>query len=121
MTASPAAPSPSRRASASTAGAVVLAYLREQIAVLRSYDPLVRIDAPDAVHKMRVTARRIRSVLQGYRRVLDRSATAELVADLRWLGAELAPARDGEVLAAHIDAAVDALPDDEVLGPVASR
>jgi CHAD domain-containing protein len=39
--------------------------------------------------------------------------------DLRWLGAELAPARDGEVLAAHIDAAVDALPDDEVLGPVA--
>ena len=102
-----------------TAGAVVLAYLREQIAVLRAHDPLVRLDAPDAVHKTRVSARRIRSVLQGYRRVLDRSATAELVADLRWLGAELAPARDGEVLAAHIDAAVDALPDDEVLGPVA--
>ena len=109
---------PGKRA---TAGAVVLAYLREQIAVLRAHDPLVRLDAPDAVHKTRVSARRIRSVLQGYRRILDRSATAELVADLRWLGAELAPARDGEVLAAHIAAAVDALPDDEVLGPVAAQ
>jgi CHAD domain-containing protein len=112
-----AEPAPSGKRA--TAGAVVLAYLREQIAVLRAHDPLVRLDAPDAVHKTRVSARRIRSVLQGYRRILDRSATAELVADLRWLGAELAPARDGEVLAAHIDAAVDALPDDEVLGPVA--
>ena len=104
---------PGKRA---TAGAVVLAYLREQIAILRAHDPLVRLDAPDAVHKTRVSARRIRSVLQGYRRILDRSATAELVADLRWLGAELAPARDGEVLAAHIDAAVDALPDDRCWG-----
>jgi CHAD domain-containing protein len=104
-----------------TAGAVVLAYLREQVAILRSQDPLVRIDAADAVHKSRVTARRIRSVLQGYRRVLDRSSTADLVADLRWLGAELAPARDGEVLAAHIAKALDALPDDEVLGPVAAQ
>ena len=112
-----AEPAPSGKRA--TAGSVVLAYLREQIAVLRAHDPLVRLDAPDAVHKTRVSARRIRSVLQGYRRILDRSATAELVADLRWLGAELAPARDGEVLAAHIDAAVDALPDDEVLGPVA--
>ena len=103
-----AEPAPSGKRA--TAGAVVLAYLREQIAVLRAHDPLVRLDAPDAVHKTRVSARRIRSVLQGYRRILDRSATAELVADLRWLGAELA---------AHIDAAVDALPDDEVLGPVA--
>jgi CHAD domain-containing protein len=104
-----------------TAGAVVLAYLREQVAILRSQDPLVRIDAADAVHKSRVTARRIRSVLQGYRRILDRSSTAELVADLRWLGAELAPARDGEVLASHIAKALDALPDDEVLGPVAAQ
>jgi inorganic triphosphatase YgiF len=105
----------------STAGAVVLAYLREQAAILRSYDPLVRMDATDAVHKMRVTARRIRSGLQGYRRVLDRDATRELVEDLRWLGAELAPARDSEVLAARITDAIHALPAEQVLGPVAAQ
>jgi CHAD domain-containing protein len=117
----PGSGEPDRAGKRSTAGAVVLAYLRDQVAVMRFQDPLVRIDAADAVHKTRVTARRIRSVLQGYRRILDRSSTAELVADLRWLGAELAPARDGEVLAAHIAEAVDALPDDEVLGPVAAQ
>jgi CHAD domain-containing protein len=100
---------------------VVLAYLRDQTAILRSYDPLVRMDAPDAVHKMRVTARRIRSVLQGYRRVLDREATRELVEDLRWLGTELAPARDGEVLAARITDAIHALPAELVLGPVTAQ
>ncbi len=105
----------------SSAGAVVLAYLRDQVAVLRSYDPLVRADTPDAVHKMRVTARRIRSVLQGYRRVLDRAATRELVADLRWLGGELAPARDAEVLVARITAAIRSLPEQQVLGPVAAQ
>ena len=117
----PSGAEPDRPGKRSSAGAVVLAYLRDQTATLRSYDPLVRIDAPDAVHKMRVTARRIRSELQGYRRILDRDATRELVEDLRWLGAELAPARDGEVLAARIAAAVHALPDEQVLGPVAAQ
>jgi CHAD domain-containing protein len=117
-------PSPTTRKRSekpSTAGPVVLAYLQEQVAILRSYDPLVRIDAPDAVHKMRVTARRIRSGLQGYRRILDREATDELVEDLRWLGAELSPARDSEVLAARITGAVHALPEEQVLGPVAAQ
>jgi CHAD domain-containing protein len=50
-----------------------------------------------------------------------RDATAPVMADLRWLGAELAPARDAEVLAARFTAAVDALPTQEVLGPVAGQ
>jgi CHAD domain-containing protein len=109
---------PGKRASA---GAVVLAYIQEQVGILRSFDPLVRLETPDAVHKMRVAARRLRSALQGHRRILDRDATAPLVADLRWLGAELAPARDAEVLAARFTAGVDALPRQEVLGPVAGQ
>jgi len=112
---------PDKPGKRSAAGAVVLAYLRDQTAVLRSYDPLVRMDAPDAVHRMRVTARRIRSGLQGYRRLLDREATSELVEDLRWLGTQLAPARDGEVLAARITDAIHALPPEQVLGPVAAQ
>lgn len=117
----PASDIPERPDDRATGGAVVLAYVYEQTGVLRSFDPLVRLDTPDAVHKMRVTARRLRSALQGHRRILDRDATAPVLADLRWLGAELAPARDAEVLAARFTAAVEALPTHEVLGPVAAQ
>jgi CHAD domain-containing protein len=117
----PSADAPEQPGKRAPAGVVVLAYVREQAHVLRSFDPLVRLDAPDSVHKMRVTARRLRSVLQGHRRILDRDATAALIADLRWLGAELAPARDAEVLMARFTAAVDALPAQEVLGPIAGQ
>jgi CHAD domain-containing protein len=117
----PSSDAPERPGKRATAGAVVLAYVHEQAGILRSFDPLVRLDTPDAVHKMRVTARRLRSALQGHRRILDRDATAPLVADLRWLGAELASARDAEVLAVRFTTAVDALPTPEVLGPVAAQ
>jgi CHAD domain-containing protein len=117
----PPSDSPEQPGKGAAAGVVVLAYVREQARVLRSLDPLVRLDAPDAVHKMRVTARRLRSALQGHRRIIDRDAAAALIADLRWLGAELAPARDAEVLSARFTAAVGALPTQEVLGPVAGQ
>jgi hypothetical protein len=42
----------------STAGDVVLAHVREQVEQVRSQDLPVRLDAPDAVHKMRVATRR---------------------------------------------------------------
>jgi CHAD domain-containing protein len=45
----------------SPAGAVVLAYLRGQVAAIRRYDPLVRVDEPDALHQMRVACRRART------------------------------------------------------------
>jgi CHAD domain-containing protein len=99
----------------------LLTYLTGQVEILRAHDPLVRLDAPDAVHTMRTTSRRIRSALQGFRGILDREATAQVVEDLRWLGGELGPARDAEVTAARFDAAVHALPDDLVLGPVAQE
>ena len=59
-------------------GEVVLAYLREQAEAIAWGDPAVRQDAPDAVHQMRVATRRMRSALQAYGRVIDRSATREL-------------------------------------------
>jgi hypothetical protein len=37
----------------SPAAEVVLAYLRDQVAAISRYDPLVRRDEPDAVHQMR--------------------------------------------------------------------
>jgi CHAD domain-containing protein len=101
-----------------SAGEAVLAYLRAQADQLRRYDPLVRRDTPDAVHQMRVSARRMRAALRAYRRVIDDAATRDLVEELRWLGQQLADARDSEVIAERLSRAVESLPEELVLGPV---
>lgn len=86
---------PGRR---STAGEVVLFYLRAQIAVLAAGDLAVRRDEPDSVHRMRVAARRARSTLQAYAPVLGgRKVTRALIEELGRLGGQLSAARDVEV------------------------
>ncbi|MGH3982237.1 MAG: CHAD domain-containing protein [Pseudonocardiaceae bacterium] len=112
-----ATPSP---ASARSAGEVVLAYLWAQVEQLRRYDPLVRQDAPDAVHQMRVAARRMRSALQAFGRVLDRDQTRELTEELKWVAGELGEARDAEVMAARFAAILAEFPDELKLGPVSA-
>jgi CHAD domain-containing protein len=79
----------------STAGQVVLAYMRDQVAAISRYDPLVRRNEPDAVHQMRVATRRARSALQAFGTIIDRDATRPLCAELKWLAAALGQARDG--------------------------
>ncbi|MFT4043467.1 MAG: CYTH and CHAD domain-containing protein [Gordonia sp. (in: high G+C Gram-positive bacteria)] len=64
---------------------------------LIAYDPLVRIDAHDAVHQMRVAARRLRSVLSGFPTVLDPARTAAVAGELKLLARILGEARDSEV------------------------
>jgi inorganic triphosphatase YgiF len=54
----------------SAAGDVVMAYIGTQAARLKALDPLVRENAPDSVHQMRVAARRLRSMLQAYPAIL---------------------------------------------------
>jgi CHAD domain-containing protein len=104
-----------------TAGEVVLAYLWEQAEAIRAADPLVRQEAPDSVHAMRVGSRRMRSALQSFRALLDRDATAGVVAELRWLAGQLGGARDTEVQEQRIGAAVAALPPELAMGPVAAE
>jgi CHAD domain-containing protein len=104
-----------------SAGEAVLAYLGAQAEQLRAQDPLVRRDALDAVHQMRVAARRMRSVLQAYGNVIDGEATRGLTDELKWLGGELAGARDSEVIEERLTSVLHALPDDAVLGPVAAQ
>lgn len=101
-----------------SAVAMVLDHLRAQARTLRRFDPLVRLDREDAVHQMRVAARRMRSVLQAFRRVLRRARTRALTDELRWLAGELAPARDTEVMHARLDELLVEVPDELVLGPV---
>lgn len=111
-------PEPGRSA---TLGAVLLHYVAAQAAAIRAGDPAVRRELPDAVHRMRVATRRMRSALQAYGSLLDGDAARRLTDELKWLAAVLGSARDLEVLEARILAAVAALPDELVLGPVAAQ
>ena len=121
-------PQPNGRAAAanrqhqpSSAGGVVLAYLREHAARLGSMDPQVRADEPDSVHQMRVATRRLRSTLQSFVDVVPRSGTEPILAELKWLAAVLGEARDAEVLATRLTQNVRAIPAEQVLGPVEAR
>jgi CHAD domain-containing protein len=102
----------------STVGAVVVAYLVEQANAIRAGDPAVRRELPDAIHQMRVATRRMRSALQAYSPVIDREATRQLGAELKWLASVLGAARDLEVLEARIGHGLAQLPGELVLGPV---
>jgi CHAD domain-containing protein len=103
------------------AGEFVLGALAGQVAALQAADVLLRTDQPDAVHQIRVAARRLRSTLSAFRSVLDRSATGPIRDELSWLGGQLAEARDAEVALEHLRAVAAAQPDELVLGPVGAR
>jgi CHAD domain-containing protein len=111
-------PSPQR---STPAGLVVLAYLRAHAAKLKSLDPMARRDEPDAVHQMRVATRRLRSTLRSFGYVFHREDTQRLAAELKWLGSVLGDARDGEVLAAHLQEGLSRTATEQVIGPIQAR
>ena len=112
---------PARGGGGAAAGDVVLAYVGEQADAIRVTDPLVRRNAPDSVHAMRVACLRMRSTMQSFRVVLERDRTDHLVDELRWLASQLGGARDLEVQEQRIGAAVSALPPELAMGPVAAQ
>ncbi|MFF0816956.1 CHAD domain-containing protein [Rhodococcus sp. NPDC003318] len=81
----------------------------------------VRADEPDAVHQMRVSARRLRSVLGTYRSLFPRDEAQPVRDELKWLGSVLGAARDEEVLAARFEELLDAQAPDLVRGTVRYR
>ncbi|HEX2550843.1 MAG TPA: CHAD domain-containing protein, partial [Nocardioidaceae bacterium] len=88
----------SRPKPSASAAEVVRAYLKVQVAKLRSLEPEVRADEFDSVHQMRVATRRLRATFRSFGPVIPRSATGKVAAELKWLGGLLGEARDGEVL-----------------------
>ncbi|MFH9722126.1 CHAD domain-containing protein [Streptomyces sp. NPDC017254] len=118
--AEPEAP-PADAGTPGTAGATVLAYVREQVDAIVAHDPAVRRDLPDAVHQLRVACRRLRSALKTYGRVLDREITDPVGEELKWLAGELGVARDQEVLDERLRARLKDLPRPLVLGPAKAR
>ncbi len=104
-----------------TAGDVVTAYLREQADQLIATDPLVRHREPDAVHKMRVATRRLRSTLKTFRTVVSQPEGDRVATELKWLGAVLGEERDAEVQASRLREHVSHTDADVLLGPVQAR
>ena len=100
---------------------VVKAYLKTQVARLGELEPKVRADEFDSVHQMRVTTRRLRATLRSFGKVVPRSATSELAAELKWLGGLLGEARDGEVLPQHLLTSLEQVPVELLIGPVQAR
>jgi CHAD domain-containing protein len=94
-----------------TAKAVVSS-LRQYADQLVSLKPGVRVDEEDAVHQMRVTARRLRSVLRASEGVFDADSAADLAADLRCLGHRLGDYREPEALRERLTSQARELPAD---------
>ncbi|MEI7054359.1 CHAD domain-containing protein [Nocardioides sp. CCNWLW239] len=71
---------------------------RDQVAALHRWGRLVLRAEDDSVHQMRVTVRRLRSVLATYRPFLDPDRAEPLREELTWLADLLGDVRDAEVL-----------------------
>jgi CHAD domain-containing protein len=90
-----------------------------QLDELLAWDRAVHAEADDAVHQMRVTTRKVRSLLQASP---DSFALPDgLLDELRQLANTLGAARDAEVLAERYRDALNGLPPELVRGPVRER
>src|SRR3984957_4042108 len=96
----------------------------EQVDELLVWDRAVRADADDSVHQMRVTTRKIRSLLRDAQESLgmtDDGAFTWVLDELRELAGVLGVARDAEVLAQRYEQELDRLSAELVRGPVRER
>lgn len=89
----------------------VLRYAREQREAVETEDPGVRAGAPEAVHKMRVATRRLRSTLKTFKGSFDTERAAALKAELKWLADRLGAVRDGQVLSHKLLAVAGEFPE----------
>ena len=87
--------SPSRIAVQATIGHYVRAFLLQ--------DVRVRLDLPDSVHQLRVSARRLRSALRTYRPLLEREWADGLREQLGTAAGSLGDSRDLEVQRKRLD------------------
>lgn len=88
---------------------VLQAVLAQQAAALEMWDLKARLDLPDALHQLRVTARSLRGLLKSARPFLERETADELGDRLQKLGRSLSAARDAEVMAELLPERAEAL------------
>lgn len=105
---------------ARTAGDVLQPYLADQDEALITGDLLLR-RGYDAIHPTRVATRRLRSTLRIYADFFEPSRAEELDVELAWYAGLLGSVRDPDVQRARLLNAVEKLPQELVVGPVAAR
>ncbi|PFG20816.1 CYTH and CHAD domain-containing protein [Serinibacter salmoneus] len=81
----------------SPAREVLAAAIATHVRALLLADVGVRRGEREAVHRFRVSERRLRSVLRTWAPLLEAQWCEHLVAELVWIGGEFGPARDGQV------------------------
>lgn len=109
------------RGNAAEAAEVIVPTARRHYEHLTALAADVRADEPDAVHRMRVATRRLRSLLGSYPSAFPSPATPDARDELRWLGTILGHARDAEVLGDRFSALIDLQPPELVEGSVHQR
>ncbi|MDM3973272.1 CYTH and CHAD domain-containing protein [Mycobacterium marseillense] len=95
--------------------------IAEQVRELLVWDRAVRADAYDSIHQMRVTTRKLRSLLRDYQDSFGLPDEGWVLDELRELAGILGIARDAEVLAERYERDLDGLTPELVRGPVRER
>jgi CHAD domain-containing protein len=95
--------------------------IAEQVRELLVWDRAVRADAYDSIHQMRVTTRKLRSLLRDYQESFGLPDDGWVLDELRELAGILGVARDAEVLAERYERDLDSLAPELVRGPVRER
>ncbi|MBY0388965.1 MAG: CYTH and CHAD domain-containing protein [Mycobacterium pseudokansasii] len=93
----------------------------QHVEELLTWDRAVRADVDDSVHQMRVTTRKIRSLLREAPDSFGLADGAWVLDELRELAGVLGVARDAEVLAERYQKQLDGLDPALVRGPVRER
>jgi CHAD domain-containing protein len=117
----PEGPAPDPAGPDDPAAATVTAYLATQVRALRAADLAFRRDpdaAEDAVHRMRVAARRLRGGLRTFRPLLDARGTKPLEAELAWFARGLNDLRENDVLRGRLVAHSARLADEVPVEPM---
>lgn len=110
--------SPPQRSTYADPTVAALARLTDELV---ERDRWVRENRPDGVHQMRVTSRRLRSLLRSHPALRALPGGEHLEGELRELAATLGVARDAEVLAERYDNALNELPAELVRGHAHER
>ena len=104
----------------SPATRALIEYLNAQIDRVADGDAELR-RGQDPIHDTRVAIRRLRSTLRVFGKLFDESASGDLDNELKWYAALLGDVRDCQVQQRRFSDALDAMPDELILGPVRAR
>lgn len=104
-----------------TAGALLVAALREYRDELVLHDPLVRQDQSESIHDMRIATARFRAAVGTFHRLLADDEASMLRAELGWIGHILGAVRDLDVISLRLAGRVRIEAVQQVIGPISER